>query len=117
MILRANEFGSGNQWMAYSNLIFFLGMMLVFYFTVWRLLRVETDQQKVYVSNYFKTYSYSIESVESIEFLSSFPLQRAILHLKSDGSLGRHLPFLVHQAGIDTLLESEHPLSKKITLN
>ncbi len=117
LLFKTNTFGSDNQWMAYSNFLFFLGMMFIFYHSVWRLVRVEADEKMVYVSNYFKTYRYPIDAIDGIEFTSSLIFKRALLKLKSKGTLGQHLPFLIHRAGIDTIVETAHPLKGKFILN
>lgn len=76
--------------------IFYLSGLLMFYFTLMRLTRVEMGPETVYVTNYFKHVQYPFASIESIE-ISRFGFFRVgILTLKEKGELGKTLRFLVN---------------------
>ena len=67
-----------------------------FYFLTWPLKRVETDGEKVYVSNYFRTAFYRWEQdVEAYRESSFLFLRIGVIELNGIGSFGRKIPFVV----------------------
>ncbi len=72
----------------------FLGSAALFYFTVLQLKRVEIDEQFIYVTNYFKHFRYSLDSVEKIVERDLLLFRIATIHLHQAGSLGRKLVFV-----------------------
>lgn len=77
---------------AYTSV--YLIFALLFYFTIMRLKRVDMDTEKMYVSNYLKTYAYPITDLEKIT-LNNYGLFRTMtFHLKSAGSFGKKIKII-----------------------
>ena len=73
-----------------GSLAFILVTGIAFiYFFLWRFYRVDMDERFVYVSDYFRTYKYSFNDIESITGSSWAPTRVFIIHLKSKGSFGK----------------------------
>jgi hypothetical protein len=67
----------------------------VFLILCWPLKRVESDGEKIYVSNYFRTAFYSWEQdVETYHEFRFIFLKIAIIELNGVGSFGRKMRFL-----------------------
>lgn len=99
-----------------GSLTFILVTGIAFiYFFLWRFYRVDMDDKFVYVSDYFKTYKYSYNDIESIRGISWAPTRVFIIQLKSKGSFGKEIQFLASQKLWNDFV-SEHPdvLSKLI---
>ena len=86
----------------------FLFFLVIIYFTFGRLVRVEMDDEFIYVSNYFKTYRYPIQNLKNIkeDDLILFKLIRFELVEKS--RFGKRIPFLAARTRFNTFIE-EHP--------
>ncbi len=75
-------------------LLFMLSGLLFFYFTVWRLKRVEVDEEFLYVTNYFRHVRYPFHQINSIS-IRNWRLFRTIhVGLKAPGSFGRRFVFI-----------------------
>ena len=89
------------------GLLLILGCGFVFIkFLLWRLYRIDFDDRNLYVSNYFKTFKYSISDINNITESKLLPGRVFGIHLKSKGSFGRHIYFLASQALWKDYLES-----------
>lgn len=69
----------------------------VIHFFLWRLYRVDMDDQYVYISNYFKTYRYNFDDIDTITDSKTLPGRVFCIHLKAKGSLGQSIYFLASQ--------------------
>jgi hypothetical protein len=88
----------------YSNPILWISILLILgtgmtliYLVFWKFYRVDMDRKFVYISNYFRTYKYSFNDIESIKGISIFPDRIFKIQLKSKGSFGRNIYFLASQ--------------------
>ncbi|MFN7117301.1 MAG: hypothetical protein ACK4TA_10915 [Saprospiraceae bacterium] len=72
----------------------FLASAVFFYFTLLRLKRVEIDEQFIYVTNYFKHYRYSLDSIEKIVERDFLVFRTATIHLHQAGSFGKKMFFV-----------------------
>lgn len=88
--------------------VFFLIGVLLFYFTVAQLKRVEMDEEYVYATNYFKTARYPWRDVEKIEEKDYLVLSTAHVYLKEKGSLGKKITFIPSQYRFQGFLNN-HP--------
>ncbi|MBX2929453.1 MAG: hypothetical protein KF852_16600 [Saprospiraceae bacterium] len=97
------------------GVLIFLGLMLaVFYLTVWRLKRVELDEQFFYVTNYFRHVRYPYHQVNQIK-ITDWGLFRTIrISLKSPGSFGRHIVFLPSGRVLEDFAASRPELASKL---
>ncbi|MEO0727766.1 MAG: hypothetical protein AAFZ63_24695 [Bacteroidota bacterium] len=73
---------------------FYLSGLVLFYFTLFPLKRIEADAEFVYVSNYFKTYRYGWDSVEAVKESSFLFFKLGTVALKEKGLLGQNLRFI-----------------------
>lgn len=81
----------------------------VFWLVLWPLKRVEADEKRVYVSNYFRTVAY--RWAEDVDFLRQDRLllvKIATLELKGPGSFGKRVRFLPSKKLLRGF-QAEHP--------
>jgi hypothetical protein len=95
------------------------GMLLIIgcgasfiYFLLWKLYRVDMDDQSIYVSNYFRTYRYPFRDIQSIRGISVAPNRIFRIELKSKGSFGKNIYFLASQKLWQDYIQT-HPLQLK----
>lgn len=93
---KASKFGGLDMTSLRWTFLFTLVVGVVsFLVLTWPLKRVETDGEKVYVSNYFRTAFYhwerDVEAVHEFRFLF---FRVAVIELNGIGSFGRKLRFL-----------------------
>ncbi len=93
------------QYKIITTLFVLVGIILI-RLSFWRLHRVDADPDHLYVSNYLKTYKYSLESMEqiSIRHYGLFYLGRVDLVAK--GKLGRKIWFVPSQKRIEQFLRN-----------
>jgi len=89
-------------------LAIFLSGVLVLYFTIFQLKRVELDEQFVYVTNYFKTYRYPYSSVEKLEVSEFLFLAVGVIRLRQAGRFGRRITFVMAKVLFDDYIQ-RHP--------
>lgn len=75
-------------------LAFFLSGLVMFYFTLMQLKRVEGDASHLMVTDYFKTYRYPLDSIAKITESKFLFLRLSTIHLKEKGSFGVKMPFI-----------------------
>jgi hypothetical protein len=85
-------------WMKLGLLAFLLIGVAFFFFTFWKLKRVELDELYVYASNYFSTYRYPYHNIEKITERDLMLFHIVRIHLKVPGKLGKKLTFLLDEA-------------------
>lgn len=88
--------------------LFYLSGLLMFGFTLLRLVRVELGPDSVYVTNYFRHIQYTLDSVESLDISRFGFFTVGSLTLKAKGKLGRRLIFIVNNSRIEEFWE-KHP--------
>ncbi len=98
----------GNNSVRFSVLGGYVFFLLIFIRTVMRLKRVDADQQHIYVSNYFKTYRYLLEDIETIEELDFGVILVLKIILKQEGAFGAKIPFILNKPTFDDFIE-HHP--------
>lgn len=80
-------------------------LLALIYRTIWRIKRVETDGQFVYVSNYWITVRYPFDSVSHVFLGKKIGRRIARMHLKAPGRFGDTIRFLPSRQAKDLLLE------------
>ena len=90
-----------------------LAGILTLRFTVWKLLRLDASPDYFYITNYFRTYRYSLDSIESIRPFGLFFLKFIKIKLKEKGSLGKELYILVERELWDQYADA-HPQVKAL---
>lgn len=94
------------------TLFFIIGVSLL-YWSLMRLKRVEMDHESVYVTNYFKTYRYSWDSVEKIEESDYLFFKSVHLHLKKAGNFGKKMTFVASQKRFNEFIAEHTELIKQ----
>lgn len=97
------------------GMLIFLGLLsAVFYLTVWRLKRVELDEQFFYVTNYFRHVRYPYHQVNQIK-ITDWGLFRTVrISLKSSGAFGRRIVFLPSGRVLEDFATSRPELASKL---
>ena len=75
-------------------LLFFILGVITLYFTFWQWKRVEMNTEHLIVSDYFKNYRYTWDSVESTEIRDWMLFKTIRITLKAKGAFGRKLTFM-----------------------
>ncbi len=84
---------------------FFFGMVILMYFTVFKLKRVEFDATHIYITNYFKILRYPLSNIEKISE-SNYLLWRIVrVDLIEPGHFGKTSYFLANNAKWETYNE------------
>lgn len=73
---------------------FYLSGLVLFYFTLFPLKRLEADPEFLYATNYFKTLRYSWDSVSEIKESKFLFFTLGTVSLKEKGLLGKNLRFI-----------------------
>ncbi|GAB5551543.1 MAG: hypothetical protein Sapg2KO_11340 [Saprospiraceae bacterium] len=84
---------------------FYISGLLMFVFTLMRLVRVEMGPDSIYVTNYFKHVQYPFSSVSSIEVSRFAFLKIGVVQLKEKGLLGQKLNFVVNTSRLEDYWE------------
>lgn len=74
--------------------IFLLLGFAFFYITVFRLKRIDADEDFLYVSSYYSNYRYPYENVERVKIKDFGLMYLGIVTLKQAGSFGKKMYFL-----------------------
>ncbi len=88
-----------------SYLMMFLSVIGFMYFTIIQLKRVEFGTDHFIVTNYFKTYKYSIQDIETYKTYNFNLLKVHSIHLKSKGKFGKKIRFIPYLVGIEKSIE------------
>jgi hypothetical protein len=89
------------------GLSFFLLLgFLFFYLTVFKLKRVDANEEFLYVSSYFKNFRYPYENIESIKIRDLGILHLATVRLAVAGTFGKKFPFIVSQRSLKKFIEA-----------
>lgn len=95
-------------------LLFFLSGVLMLFFTLMRLKRVEMDDLYVYVTNYFKTFRYPYHNIEQIQESKFFFLRLVTISLKEKGFFGQKITFVASNRLYQRFWDSQPELHKKL---
>jgi hypothetical protein len=85
----------------------FIGLFII-RLTLWRLKRMDIAKDFIYITDYFKTFRYSFNSIASIEPFSIAWLKFLRITLKEKGSLGKVFIVLIEKKMWDSYC-SAHP--------
>ncbi|MCB0707139.1 MAG: hypothetical protein KDC34_17605 [Saprospiraceae bacterium] len=89
------------------TLFYLTGLFLIWRF-LFRLKRVEMDEEYLYATNYFKAYRYLWADVEGLEDWNMTILRFVRVKLKASGSFGKHFSFIVSKRRMGVFL-AEYP--------
>lgn len=96
-------------------LFFYISGLLMFIFTLMRLVRVEMGPDSIYVTNYFKHVQYPYSSVRVLDVSRFAFLNIGVLELKEKGLLGKKLNFVVNKGRLEDFWE-QHPEVKALLI-
>ncbi|HMP23447.1 MAG TPA: hypothetical protein PKC76_04910 [Saprospiraceae bacterium] len=85
---------SDNATLRSGMLAGYAGSIVVLYFTVFQLKRVEMNHESVYVTNYFRHFRYPLQDVEKIVHRNFLLFRTATIHLRAPGSFGKTMTFI-----------------------
>lgn len=91
----------------YGYIAFFVVFLLFMYCTIMQLLRVETDNSHIYITNYFKTYRYALEDIEKIDSYNLFLVRLVRLRFHQKTYFGRHVYFVAKKATYSTFAREQ----------
>ena len=100
-----------------GTVFFYLSGLVMFYFTLLKLKRVELGREQLYVTNYFKHVRYPYRDVEMIEDSSIGFFRTATVQLKAAGTFGSRITFVVSGANYDHFWKTHPELEKKLRNN
>ena len=86
-------------------IMFILGGLIFFAFTFFRLRRVDADQEFVYISDYFRTYRYTFESIDRFRIYDHLFFKAIHVVLKEKGRLGKRAIFLPKMIHFDRFIK------------
>ena len=89
-------------------ILFYLSGLLMFMFTLMRLVRVEISPESIYVTNYFRHIKYPIDNFESLEVSQFGFFKVGTLVLREKGTFGKKLSFVANSFRLDAFWE-KHP--------
>ena len=77
-----------------GTFLFFASGVIMFFFTLMRLKRVEMDEHFIYVTNYFKNYRYPYHNIEKIEESKFLFLTLVSVCFVAPGNFGKKITFI-----------------------
>ncbi len=72
----------------------FFSTLVIIYFTILKLRRVELDANTLFISDYFKQAKYPLSNIESITERDYFLFKIVTLHLQQSGIFGKQITFM-----------------------
>ena len=78
----------------FGFLAFFLIFLLLIYFTIFQLKRVEYQGYEIFVTDYFKTIKFPITNIAKITSMNLFIFKVVWFHLRAKGIFGKRIPFI-----------------------
>jgi hypothetical protein len=93
----------------------FVGIfVLIFWKTLFRLKRIDADNEFVYVTNFFKAVRYPHADVEKIEIDKGLMFTFGTVVLKGEGRFGKRLLFLCSRRRLDIFTDENPELKEKV---
>jgi hypothetical protein len=92
--------------------IFIATFILIFWKTLFRLKRVDADNESVYVTNFFKAVKYPHADIEKIEVDKGLFFTFGTVVLRGKGRFGQRILFLCSRRRLDVFLEENPQIQK-----
>lgn len=80
--------------------------VLLIYFTLMRLKRVEYQDDKLYVSNYLKNYRYDVSDIDSMKEYDLGICKLVRFRLKEKGSFGKQIYFIAKRSNLEVFRQN-----------
>lgn len=84
----------GSKLFRYVFTVVFFFFVLLIYFTIFQLKRVDADSEYVYINNYKKTLRYTWDSIEKVKILNFGLFKIVKIIFKEKGSFGKKISFM-----------------------
>jgi hypothetical protein len=95
-----------NPYFKMGSLGFYLMGLLIIYFTLWQLRRVEVDEEAFYVTDYFKTIKIPFPLVLKVTENDYLLFSTLTLHLHKKGHFGKKITFVQSQQKVLDFLKN-----------
>lgn len=86
--------------------VFYIVFGLLLYFTLFKLKRVETKEQEMYCTNYFKTIKFPTQNIKRISTINLGIMIIARMHLHNKGEFGKVIPFITKRSIIKSFKQA-----------
>ncbi len=102
-VLRADKSASDTtvNYLLYGLIFMVIAFLIIFWYTLFRLKRIDTDETHLYVSNYFKSARYPFYDIETINISKGIVFSYGTLTLKGPGIFGDKLIFLASKPRVE----------------
>ena len=94
----------------------FLSGMLILRLTIWRLKRMDIAAPHIYITDYFKTFRYTVDSIDTMDSFSIGWFRFLRIDLKEKGSLGKRFIILLEKKLWDAYLTT-HPEIRQLFIS
>lgn len=94
----------------------FISLVGIWYLLFSKLHRVDIDGDEIYASNYFKTYRYSINSIEKIETSKTGWLQMGHISFYEKTSLGKKISLILNREKFLSVTKHNNLVANKLVL-
>ncbi len=94
------------EWIRYSNLIFYIAIVLILYKTVFQLQRIDCNEDNFVITNYRKAFRYSYDSVKEFRTENLFFWTLAIIEFKSPSFFGNRITVLIDKNNLEKIYTS-----------
>jgi len=85
--------------------LFVLGGIIFFYFTFFKLKRADANGEFIFISSYFKTYRYTLDSIKKYVIYDHLVFKAVHIVLKEKGSLGKRFIFIPKMLHFDLFVK------------
>ena len=93
------------NFLRYGLLVFVAIFIFIFWKTVFRLKRVDADNEYIYVTNFFKNVRYPHADIDKIELSKGILFQYGTLYLRGKGTFGDNILFILSKRRLELFLE------------
>ncbi len=97
-----------NPTVRYSILGTYIVFIIIMYFTIIKLKRVDADEKHLFISNYLKTYRYTWDSINKISTINLILFEIIYIHYKEKTAFGKKIYFLASKALVKSFFK-DHP--------
>ncbi|MEM9545763.1 MAG: hypothetical protein AAGA77_07310 [Bacteroidota bacterium] len=86
----------------YGYVSFFFLFLILIYFTIYQLKRVEHQDGFIFTTDYFKTIKFPIENIDRISTMNLWLIKVVWFHLKAKGIFGKRIPFIAKKSNFES---------------
>ena len=104
-------------WMKYSNLIFYFAVLLIFYKTIFQLLRVDCAADHFVVTNYRTAYRYSYDSIATFKEENLLLFTLGVIRFNSPSAFGNRIIFIVDKKMLKKIQTQFDVLNESLSID